>query len=378
MVTFLKMLLMMRVARPWWCRLHKTRHITTLSTRLQTLQKAVEEETPQRQELEQQSDMLWKQPTLAKQYAALTKRHNDYSRIQSDAQELLDMQHALDDASNEESDWIQEQLHALEGELKHIVRTVLFDEPNDVRDCWLELSAGSGGDDAMDFTAMLSNMYLKWGERHGFTINIVDVSHGEIAGYRNARLSVIGDHAYGWLTAETGVHRLVRNSPFNKANTRETSFSKVEVVPKVDMQEMPPLCTADLQIQTYKSGGKGGQHANTTDSAVRIVHTSSGIVATSSKERSQHANKKHCMEILLGKLARLHEGEQATLREQKHLGADDISWSSQVRTYQLSTGLFKDHRSGYETNPSKVLEGEGLQEVLVCGLHARKGIAIDR
>ena len=375
------------LSKPWWSILQQTfkqrrapRHLSTLSDNLQTLHNAVLKEQPARLELSSQADTLWKTPNLAKSFAAISQRHNDYHRIQSETNDLLSMQTDLGiETTPEEATWIQNELKSLENELDILLNTILFNQPSDTRDCWIELSAGAGGDDAMDFTEMLSTMYLKWGERHNFTISLEDVSHGDVAGYRTARLSVSGDFSSGWLCSEVGIHRLIRNSPFNKSNTRETSFARVDLIPKVSVEETKTTLIAitpeDVEIQTYKSGGKGGQHANTTDSAVRMTHIETGTVATSSKERSQHANKKHCFSLLRGKLLLMQENQEKDKKNEMHSKREAIAFGSHFRTYQLSTGMLKDNRSGYEcSDPGRVLNGDGLQDVLISGLHCRKNV----
>ena len=293
---------------------------TSASTHLDTLKNTVANEAPRRNELHQQADLLWQTPALAKEYAALSHRHTTYDRIQSDTADLVEMQ-LLDDTTPQEKTWIDTQLTQLEEELQLIVRALLF-QGIDCNNCWLELSAGAGGDDAMDFTEMLTKMYTTWGSNYGFKVTLEDATSGEIAGYRKARLYVQGEASYGWLLGETGIHRLVRNSPFNKTNTRETSFARVEVIPQVveDEVEAEVLLSikGDVEIQTYKASGAGGQSVNTTDSAVRMIHVPTGTTVTSSKERSQHANRKHCKSLLLGKLKRLHAIEKEKDMQEKH------------------------------------------------------------
>jgi peptide chain release factor 2 len=290
--------------------------------------------------------------------------------------ELLDLQNL--DISQQESTWVIEQLQVFDKELEGLVQSVLFDMEIDSSDCWIELACGSGGDDAMSFTQLLAQMYTKWGGREGFQVILEDVSHGDLAGFRKARLSVVGENAYGWLAGETGIHRLIRNSPFNKTNTRETSFARVDCVPKLQPMSVVPegFDSSDVEISTFKSGGAGGQHANTTDSAVRVVHHPTGIVVKCSKERSQHANKKRCLSILRGKLHKLHEMAESVTQQEKYRAYEDNSFGSHFRSYHLVTGILKDTRSSFEgSNALRVLtEGIGLQEILVSGLHARKGV----
>ena len=355
-----------------------------IHAKLKTLKQVVLSETPRRHELETQISDLWTEPHLSKEFSSLSSRHESYARISSEVHELLDLQNL--DVSEQEMTWVIEQLQVFDKELEGLVQSVLFDMEIDSSDCWIELASGSGGDDAMDFTQLLAQMYTKWGGREGFQVILEDVSHGDLAGFRKARLSVMGENAYGWLAGETGIHRLIRNSPFNKTNTRETSFARVDCVPKVQTMSNTntgtPLVvseafdSSEVEISTFKSGGAGGQHANTTDSAVRVVHHPTGIVVKCSKERSQHANKKRCLSILRGRLHKLQEMAESVTQQEKYRAYEDNSFGSHFRSYHLVTGMLKDTRSSFEgSNALRVLtEGIGLQEILVCGLHARKGV----
>ena len=346
-------------------------HLSTVSAQLETLRTSILFDTPRRLELAEKAALLWKSRRLAKEYALLTKRHDTFHRIETETSDLLELQQ-FENNTNTEKSWIKEQLQQHEKELETMVHSILFTDTLDHNNCYIELSAGAGGDDAMDFTQMLTEMYIHWGSKgEQFKVTLDDCRPGDIAGYRKARLYVAGDQSYGWLKHETGIHRLIRNSPFNKTNTRETSFARVECIPQVDEEEEKEnqtmlLAPNDVEIQTYKSGGAGGQHANKTDSAVRMVHKTTGITVTSSKERSQHANRRICRNILLGKLK--NRAITATLAEKqmKYDNYEDNAFGFHFRSYHLITGVTKDKKSSYvSTNASKVLQGDELQQVLL-------------
>lgn len=342
---------------------------------LETLRMTVAKENSRRIQLSK--DLHWRSSNLAKEFSLLNKRYETYNRISMEMLELYEMGKL--ENTQKENKWIRDQLLELENELEQVVQTVLFTDI-DKSNCWLELSSGAGGDDAMDFTEILANMYINWGEHHNkgeFKIKLEDCTQGENAGYRKARLYVSGNnYCYGWLKGETGVHRLVRQSPFNKTNTRETSFARVECVPHLveeDDTDCIEILPTDIEVQTYKSSGAGGQHANTTDSAVRMIHTPTKITVTSSQQRSQHANRKHCMSLLLGKLKRISLEEREKEMHRKYTNYDSNEFGYHFRSYHLITGITKDKRSSYVcANANQVLFGDGkeLQKILVENLHS--------
>ncbi len=235
----------------------------------------------------------------------------------------------------------------------------MFSGEMDARNAFLDIQAGSGGTEAQDWAEMLLRMYLRWAERHGFETELIECSPGEVAGIKSATVAVRGDHAFGWLRTETGVHRLVRKSPFDSGNRRHTSFAAVFVSPEVDDDIDIDINPADLRIDTYRASGAGGQHVNRTESAIRITHLPSGIVVQCQNDRSQHKNRATAMKQLK---ARLYEQEmlrRQSEQQQVEAGKSDIGWGSQIRSYVLDQSRIKDLRTGVETgNTQAVLDGD--------------------
>jgi peptide chain release factor 2 len=226
--------------------------------------------------------------------------------------------------------------------------------------CFLEIHSGAGGTESDDWASMLLRLYMRWGEKHNYKVSLVDQLAGEEAGIKSATLKIEGLKAYGWLKVESGIHRLVRISPFNSAGKRHTSFASISVLPIVDESFEITVIESDLRIDTYRSSGAGGQHVNTTDSAVRITHIPSGIVAQCQNNRSQHKNKEECLSMLKSKL---YERELQKRREEAEAQNDkktDIGWGHQIRSYVLHPyKMVKDLRTGYKvTDTNAVLDGE--------------------
>jgi peptide chain release factor 2 len=235
----------------------------------------------------------------------------------------------------------------------------MFSGEMDSANAFLDIQAGAGGTEAQDWAEMLLRMYLRWAERRGFDAELIEASAGEEAGVKSATVRVAGDHAYGWLRTETGVHRLVRKSPFDSGNRRHTSFAAVFVSPEVDDSIEIEINPADLRIDVYRASGAGGQHVNRTESAVRITHNPTGIVVQCQNDRSQHKNKATAMKQLK---AKLYELELQQRREQSQVVEDakaDIGWGSQIRSYVLDQSRIKDLRTGVEVgNTQAVLDGD--------------------
>ena len=248
----------------------------------------------------------------------------------------------------------------------------MFSGEHDIAPAFLDIQAGSGGTEAQDWAEMLLRMFLRWGERQGFKTELIEVSAGDVAGITTATIRVAGEYAFGWLRTETGVHRLVRKSPFDSGSRRHTSFAAVFVSPEIDDDIEIDINPADLRIDVYRASGAGGQHVNRTESAVRITHGPSGIVVQCQNDRSQHKNKATAMKQLKSKLyeAEMNRrlGDQAVVEE----GKSDIGWGSQIRSYVLDQSRIKDLRTGVETsNTQAVLDGDitqFLQESLKAGL----------
>ena len=235
----------------------------------------------------------------------------------------------------------------------------MFSGETDGCNAFIDIQAGSGGTEAQDWAEMLLRMYLRWGERRGFNAELIEVSPGEVAGIKSATIKVDGDHAFGWLRTETGVHRLVRKSPFDSGNRRHTSFASVFIAPELDDDIEIDINPADLRIDVYRASGAGGQHVNRTESAVRITHLPSNTVVQCQNDRSQHKNKATAMKQLQAKLYELEQqkrnADQQALEETKA----DIGWGSQIRSYVLDQSRIKDLRTNVETgNTQAVLDGD--------------------
>lgn len=234
----------------------------------------------------------------------------------------------------------------------------MFSHPMDENNAYVDIQAGSGGTEAQDWAEMLLRMYLRWGDHHDFRTELIHAMPGEVAGIKSATIRFEGDHAYGWLRTETGVHRLVRKSPFDSGNRRHTSFASVFVSPEIDDDFEIDVNPAELRIDTYRAGGAGGQHVNKTDSAIRITHLPTGIVVQCQTDRSQHKNRAQAMKQLRARLYELElqkkTAEQQALEESK----SEITWGNQIRSYVLDASRVKDLRTGVETtNTQAVLDG---------------------
>ena len=235
----------------------------------------------------------------------------------------------------------------------------MFSGPNDANHGYIDIQSGSGGTEAQDWANMLLRMYLRWGEAHGFKTELIEVSDGDVAGIKSATIKFSGDYAFGWIRTETGVHRLVRKSPFDSGSRRHTSFASAFAYPEVDDDIEIEIDPSDLRIDTYRASGAGGQHVNRTDSAVRITHEPTNIVVQCQNDRSQHKNKAQAMKQLK---AKLYEHEMHKQNEEKQImedGKSDIGWGSQIRSYVLDDSRIKDLRTGVEShNTQAVLDGD--------------------
>ncbi|WP_143343640.1 peptide chain release factor 2 [Coxiella burnetii] len=235
----------------------------------------------------------------------------------------------------------------------------MFSGEMDSNNAYLDIQAGSGGTEAQDWAEMLLRMYLRWGDKHGFTTTLMEASPGEVAGIKSATIEFTGSYAYGWLRSETGVHRLVRKSPFDSGNRRHTSFASVFVSPEIDDDIEIEINPAELRIDTYRASGAGGQHVNRTDSAVRITHLPSGIVVQCQNDRSQHKNKAQAMKQLRAKLYEMEMMKQQEKQALLEVSKSEISWGNQIRSYVLDASRVKDLRTGVETsNTQAVLDGD--------------------
>jgi len=266
----------------------------------------------------------------------------------------------------------QELLAEVAG-LEQIVETLefrrMFSGEMDEHDCYLEFQSGSGGTEAQDWAEMILRMYLRWGERKGFKLTLLECSAGEVAGIKSATVKIEGDYAYGWLRTETGVHRLVRKSPFDSGSRRHTSFAAVFVSPVVDDNVDIEINPADLRIDTYRASGAGGQHVNRTDSAVRITHMPTNIVVQCQNDRSQHKNKAQAMSQLKAKLYELQMQEKNQALQAIEDTKSAIGWGSQIRSYVLDDSRIKDLRTAVETsNCQAMLDGNLLDMFISASL----------
>jgi peptide chain release factor 2 len=244
----------------------------------------------------------------------------------------------------------------------------MFSNPMDPNNCFLVIQAGSGGTEAQDWAAMLERMYLRYSERQGYRVELLEESQGEVAGIKSATMKINGDYAYGRLRTETGVHRLVRKSPFDSGNRRHTSFASVFVYPEVDESIEVDINPADLRVDTYRASGAGGQHVNKTDSAVRITHIPTNIVVQCQNDRSQHRNRAEAMAMLKSRLFELELRKRTEERQALEETKTDIGWGHQIRSYVLDQSRIKDLRTGVEIgNTQAVLDG-GLDDFITASL----------
>jgi len=235
----------------------------------------------------------------------------------------------------------------------------MFAGEMDANSAYMDIQSGSGGTEAQDWANMLLRMYLRWGESHGFQAELIEASAGEVAGIKSATVKFTGPYAYGWLRTETGVHRLVRKSPFDSGNRRHTSFASVFVSPEVDESINIDINPADLRIDTYRASGAGGQHVNRTDSAIRITHIPTNTVVQCQSDRSQHKNRAQAMNQLRAKLYELELQKRRSKQDELEASKMDITWGSQIRSYVLDTSRVKDLRTGVEVmQPQAVLDGD--------------------
>lgn len=307
-------------------------------------------------EINQEKSMLEK---VVLQLDDLQQSHEDLSEMLVWFQE---------DATDELSEEIEAEFQRVGGIMEDLENKRMFCGEQDASAAYLEIQSGSGGTEAQDWAEMLLRMYVRWGESHEQNPEVIEVSAGDVAGIKSATVRFTGEYAYGWLRTETGVHRLVRKSPFDSGNRRHTSFASVFVSPEIDDNIEIDINPADLRIDTYRASGAGGQHVNKTDSAVRITHEPTGTVVQCQSDRSQHKNKAQAMKLLRAKLYEQEMQARMSAQQQLEQGKSDISWGSQIRSYVLDTSRIKDLRTGVETaNTQAVLDG-GIDLFLISSL----------
>ncbi|POG01313.1 peptide chain release factor 2 [Pseudomonas putida] len=275
----------------------------------------------------------------------------------ADCKDLLDM--AVEEGDEGAVSDVETELQALEESLAQLEFRRMFSGEMDMNNAYLDIQAGSGGTEAQDWANILLRMYLRWADKRGFDATIIELSEGEVAGIKGATVHIKGEYAFGWLRTEIGVHRLVRKSPFDSGARRHTSFSAVFVSPEIDDKVEIEINPSDLRIDTYRSSGAGGQHVNTTDSAVRITHVPTNTVVACQNERSQHANKDTAMKMLRAKLYELEMQKRNAASQALEDSKSDIGWGHQIRSYVLDDSRIKDLRTGVERSDcNKVLDGD--------------------
>jgi len=297
---------------------------------------------------------------LGKERGQLEMVVNNLVRITKgveDAEELLAM--AVEENDEDTVDMVALDLEGFEKDVAALEFRRMFSGEMDPNNAFLDIQAGAGGTEAQDWAEMLLRMYLRWGERRGFKTELMEASPGDVAGIKSATIKFEGDYAFGWLRTETGVHRLVRKSPFDSGNRRHTSFTSVFVSPEVDDNVDIEINPADLRVDVYRASGAGGQHVNRTESAVRITHNPSGIVVQCQNDRSQHKNRDTAMKQLKSKLYEMEMMKRMESQQALEATKSDVGWGSQIRSYVLDQSRIKDLRTGVETlNPQPVLDGD--------------------
>ncbi|WP_137167667.1 peptide chain release factor 2 [Salinimonas lutimaris] len=307
---------------------------------------------------------VWNEPdraqALGKEKVALEQVVETIVNLQQGTEDVEGLVELAVEAEDEDTfNEARAELDGLTEQLETLEFRRMFSGPNDAADCYIDLQAGSGGTEAQDWANMLLRMYLRWGEAHGFKTEIIELSEGEVAGIKSATVRFQGEYAFGWLRTETGVHRLVRKSPFDSGNRRHTSFSSAFIYPEVDDDIDIDINPADLRVDTYRASGAGGQHVNRTDSAVRITHEPTGIVVQCQNDRSQHKNRDQAMKQLKAKLYEFELQKQNAEKQAMEDSKSDIGWGSQIRSYVLDDSRIKDLRTGIENrNTQAVLDGD--------------------
>ncbi len=263
---------------------------------------------------------------------------------------------------------VESDVRSVESEVEDLEFRRMFSNPADPNPCFMEIQAGAGGTEAQDWAAMLLRQYLRYCERKGFDTEVLEESPGDVAGIKGATIRVDGEYAYGFLRTETGIHRLVRKSPFDSSGGRHTSFASVFVYPKVDDSIAVDINPADLRIDVYRASGAGGQHVNKTESAVRITHNPTGIVVQCQNDRSQHRNRDEAMDMLRARLYELELRKRQAEQDKVEAGKTDIGWGHQIRSYVLDNSRIKDLRTGVEISDTRsVLDGD-LDEFISASL----------
>ena len=310
-----------------------------------------------------QDESIWsdreKSLSISKQKSVIEKELNEYNLILSDFAQLKEFKELYDeDQSSELSDYLDTEIKKISISTQKLSFLKIFNGKSDLCNAFVDIQSGSGGTEAQDWAEMLLRMYSRWGEKHDFDIETIDITNGEVAGIKSATLKFSGKYAFGWLRTETGVHRLVRKSPFDSGNRRHTSFASVFVSPEIDDDIEIEVDPSDLRIDVFRASGAGGQHVNKTESAVRITHLKSGVVTQCQNGRSQHKNKDTAMKQLKAKLYEIEIQKKRSEQDNIENEKADIGWGSQIRSYVLDQSRIKDLRTNIETsNTQSVLDG---------------------
>lgn len=329
--------------------------------------------------LELESPTIWNNPDHAQalgrervQLETVVTSLNELAQGVIDGRELFEM--ARDEGDEQTIHSLAEDVAEIQTRVEKLEFQRMFSGKMDKANAFVDIQSGSGGTEAQDWAEILLRMYLRWGEQHGFTTDLLECSAGEVAGIKSATIHMTGEYAYGWLRTETGVHRLVRKSPFDSGNRRHTSFAAVFISPEIDDDIVIDVNPADLRIDTYRASGAGGQHVNRTDSAVRITHIPTGVVVQCQTDRSQHKNKDQAMKQLRAKLYELEVQKKNEEQQALEATKSDIGWGSQIRSYVLDQSRVKDLRTQVETsNTQAVLDGD-LDQFIVASLKAGESI----
>ncbi len=312
--------------------------------------------------MELEDGSVWDNPeyaqNLGKQKVELENVVHNCDNISETLEALTEL---LEMADGDESllEEIINDIQSVTAEIEKLEFRRMFSGQMDANNAYLDIQSGSGGTEAQDWAQMLMRMYMRWADSHGFKVTVDDVSDGDVAGIKGCTLKIEGEYAYGWLRTETGIHRLVRKSPFDSNSKRHTSFASAFISPEVDDDIDIEINPADLRIDTYRASGAGGQHVNKTDSAVRITHVPTNTVVQSQSDRSQHKNKDSAMKQLKSKLYELELQKRNTAKDALEDSKSDIGWGSQIRSYVLDQSRIKDLRTGVESsNTQAVLDGD--------------------
>ena len=340
-----------------------------LNDRVVEIRNGVFDVTSKEQRLDKISDELSKEEVwsdldlsqkLSKEKASIEKSLNFFQNTETQVADnfsLLEM--AIDESDNETVKEIEGEVAQLQQDVEELEFSRMFTNKMDPNNAYIDIQSGSGGTEAQDWAEMLLRMYSKWAESRDFNVQVTDISPGDIAGIKSASILVQGEYAYGWLRTETGVHRLVRKSPFDSGSRRHTSFASVFISPEIDESIEVELNPSDVRIDTYRASGAGGQHVNKTDSAVRLTHVPTGTVVQCQNDRSQHKNKDNAFKQLKSKLYELELQKQKDEQQLLEDSKSDIGWGSQIRSYVLDQSRIKDLRTNVESgNISSILDGD--------------------